>query len=64
MEETVKLSNTGITIDIPTVHFQINVLPEIRGRGIVPDYEVPQTWEDYLNSKNSKLEFTKKLIMN
>lgn len=62
--ETIKLPYTGITIDIPTVHFQMDVLPAIRGRGIIPDYEVPQTWEDYLKGKNSKLEFAKRIIMN
>ncbi|MDG1685011.1 MAG: S41 family peptidase [Flavobacteriaceae bacterium] len=62
--ETVKLPNTKIRIDIPTVHFQMNVNPEKRGRGIIPDYEVPQTWDDYLNNRNSKLDFTKKMIMN
>jgi len=62
--ETIKLPNTKIKVDIPTVHFQIDVSPKIIGKGIIPDYEVPQTWEDYLNSKNSKLEFAKNLIMN
>ena len=61
---TIKLPNTKIKIDIPTVHFQINVQPKIRGRGILPDYQVSQSWEDYLNGINSKLEFAKKLIMN
>lgn len=62
--ETIKLPHTKIKIDIPTVHFQINVSPEIRGRGIIPDYQVPQTWENYLNKRNSKLEFVKNRIMN
>lgn len=61
---TIKLPNTKIKINIPIVHFQIDVQPQIRGRGIIPDYEVPETWEDYLNGRNSKLEFVKKLIMN
>lgn len=60
---TIKLPNTKIKIDIPTVHFQIDVQPKIKGRGIIPDYEVSQSWEDYLNGINSKLEFAKKLIM-
>ncbi len=60
--ETVKLPNTKISIDIPTVHFQINVTPSIKGRGILPDYKVPQTWEDYLEKRNAKLEFVKELI--
>jgi hypothetical protein len=62
--ETVKLPNTKIKINIPTVHFQINVSLKNRGRGIVPDFHVPQTWEDYMGNKNTKLEFTKELIMN
>lgn len=61
---TVKLPNTKIKIDIPTVHFQIDVEPEIKGRGIIPDYEVPQGWTDYLHGDNAKLEFAKQLIMN
>jgi hypothetical protein len=62
--KTIKLPNTKIKIDIPTVHFQIDVQPIIKGRGIIPDYAVPQSWEDYLNGVNSKFEFTKQLIMN
>ena len=62
--ETIKLPNTRISIDIPIVHFQMNVSPEIKGRGVIPDYQVPQTWDDYMNKRNAKLEFTKKLIMN
>lgn len=62
--EIVKLPNTKIKFDIPIVHFQMNVEPEIRGRGVIPDFEVPQTWIDYLNNRNSKLDFTKKMIMN
>ena len=61
---TIKLPHTNISIKIPTVHFQMNVQPKIKGRGIIPDYEVSQSWEDYLNGVNSKLEFAKKLIMN
>jgi hypothetical protein len=60
---TVKLPHTNIKIDIPTVHFQIDVQPEIKGRGVIPDYEVPQSWGDYLNGVNAKFEFAKKLIL-
>lgn len=62
--ETIKLPNTKITINIPTVHFQMAVSPKTIGRGILPDYEVPQTWKAYLDSENAKLAFAKKLIMN
>lgn len=62
--ETIKLPNSKIKIDLPTVHFQINVEPKIRGRGILPDHTVPQRWEDYLNDRNAKLDFTLDLIQN
>ncbi len=62
--ESIKLPNTKIKIKIPTVHFQINVNPALRGRGVLPDHRIPQTWEDYLDTQNSKLEFAKDLIRN
>lgn len=61
--QTIQLPRTKIKIDIPTVHFQINVNPEVKGRGVMPDYRVPQTWEDYMNSTNTKFEFAKRLIL-
>ena len=61
--ETIKLPNTKIKISIPSVHFQMEVNPIIKGRGIMPDYEVPQTWDDYMNNKNAKLDFTKEMIV-
>jgi hypothetical protein len=60
--EYIKLPNSKIEVKIPTVHFQINVSPEIKGRGIIPDYRVSQTWKDYLNEKNTKKEFAIKTI--
>ncbi len=61
--EYVKLPNSKIEAKIPTVHFQINVEPKIKGRGVIPNYEVPQTWKAYLNGKNTKKDFTIKKIM-
>lgn len=62
--EYIKLPHSKIEIKIPTVHFQINVFPEIKGRGIIPDYKVSQTWEDYLNGINAKKNFVIKVITN
>ncbi len=61
--EYIKLPNSKIEVKIPTVHFQINVSPKIKGRGIIPDYRVPQTWKDYLNGKNTKKDFAIKTII-
>ncbi len=55
--ENIKLPNTKIRVSIPVVNFRMNVDPAIKGRGIMPDFEVPQNWEDYLSSENSKLKF-------
>jgi len=61
--EYVKLPNSKIEVKIPTVHFQINVEPKLKGRGVIPNYEVPQTWKDYLDGRNTKKDFTIKKIM-
>ncbi|MDN6292261.1 MAG: S41 family peptidase [Tetragenococcus halophilus] len=61
--EYLKLPNSKIKIKIPIVHFQMNVSPEIKGRGVMPDHEVPQTWDAYLKGKNAKKEFTIKNII-
>ena len=57
-----KLPKTKIKVSIPLVHFKMAVHPEIRGRGVMPDYKVSQDWEDIIKGKNSKLEFALKLI--
>ncbi len=58
----IKLPKTKIKIKIPIVHFKMNVKPDISGRGVMPDYEVPQSCEDIVSGKNSKFEFALKLI--
>ncbi|MEO1714401.1 MAG: S41 family peptidase, partial [Bacteroidota bacterium] len=60
--ETTQLPNSKITVDIPTVHFQMNVEPILPGRGVLPDYEVHQTWADYMETRNAKLDFALELI--
>ncbi|MEL6866034.1 MAG: S41 family peptidase [Bacteroidota bacterium] len=62
--ETIHLLGKKISIDIPMVHFQMNVAPNLRGRGVMPDHQVPQTWTDYLKRRNAKLAFAIDLITN
>jgi C-terminal processing protease CtpA/Prc len=57
-----KLPKTKIKVSIPIVHFKMAVHPEIKGRGVMPDYKVSQDWGDIIKGKNSKLEFALKLI--
>ena len=35
---------------------------QIYDRGIIPDYEVSQTYEDYLNQKDTQMDFVLNLI--
>lgn len=35
----------------------MNVSPTVKGRGVMPDYEVRQSWEDYLKEGNTKKNF-------
>lgn len=54
---------------IETFFFSVNLeqdVPrkknQIYNRGIIPDYNITQTYEDYLNQKDSQMEFTLQLI--
>ncbi len=60
--EYVTLPNSKIEIKIPIVHFKMNVFPKTIGRGVIPKYNVPQTIKDYLNGRNTKKDFTIKMI--
>ncbi|MCH2200320.1 MAG: S41 family peptidase [Flavobacteriales bacterium] len=52
------LPHSGITIDIPALQFEMNVTnPPKIGRGVLPDYEVIPTIEEYLEGVNVGLEF-------
>lgn len=58
----IKLPNTKIKVKIPLIHYRIAVEPDLKGRGVLPEYEVPQSWRDIVEGKNSKLEFALNLI--
>ncbi|WP_268036551.1 S41 family peptidase [Algoriphagus sp. PAP.12] len=62
--EFIRLPHSKIEVEIPTVHFQLDVNPKQKGRGVIPEYIVPQTWEDYLKAENSKKKFAIRKIMN
>ena len=45
------------------VRHQLNVNPDVElGRGVEPDYYVPETLDDKLNNTNSQLEYVLDLI--
>ena len=59
----VTLPNTKLMLEIPLVRHQLNVNPDVElGRGVEPDYYVPETLDDKLNNTNSQLEYVLDLI--
>jgi len=52
-----ELSNSKISIDIPALQFMMNVEGLPFGRGVVPQYEVIPTFEQYKNKENAALDF-------
>ena len=60
--ESFTLPNSKLVVKFPTTDFQLEVKPNKKGRGVLPDYDVSQTWSDYVQGKNSLEEFVLKLI--
>lgn len=59
------LPHSKIAIDLPALQFMMNVKPILSfGSGVIPDYEVIPTFEEYMSGKNVSLEFILKQIAN
>ena len=59
------LPNSKIEIDIPALQFMMNVKPKLPfGSGVVPDYKVIPTFEEYTSGENVPLEFILRRIEN
>jgi len=62
---TLTLPNTKIRIRIPMVRYVMAVSDyRYPDRGIIPDYPFQRTIEDYLNNRDSEMEFVLNLIKN
>ncbi|WP_035649100.1 S41 family peptidase [Flavobacterium sp. ASV13] len=60
-----ELPNTKIKFQFSIVNLDQDVPKksnQIFGRGIIPDYEVKQTFEDFMQNKDTQLTYTLKLI--
>ncbi|MBS4036103.1 MAG: S41 family peptidase [Ignavibacterium sp.] len=57
------LDNTKIMVYVPQGTFSAAVKDMDKTRGVEPDYYVTQIYKDYLNGKDTILEFVKKLIL-
>lgn len=63
ISEELTLPHSKIKIDIPSLQFEMNVNKSIPfGRGVIPHYEVIQSFEEYLNDDKTALKFTLELI--
>lgn len=62
MGRSFKLKNTGLRVYCSTGVFKAAAQVLTDGRGIIPDYRVVPTVEDYLNKRDVEMDFTKKLI--
>jgi len=59
------LPNSKIELDIPALQFMMNVKPKLPfGRGVIPDYEVIPTFEQFSKGENAALVFILEQIKN
>ncbi|ELM3645182.1 hypothetical protein ABF176_002559 [Flavobacterium psychrophilum] len=58
------LPNSKLHIKIPLLKFVVDVNDKNMplGRGVLPDYEVQPNYENFINGRDTEIEFTKKLI--
>lgn len=61
-QKIVSLMNTQLRLVIPDMRFLVNVSGQPEGRGTLPDYEVTQTYEDFMTNTDTEMEFTLGLI--
>lgn len=61
--KTITLPNSGITLNLPMwMYTTANIGHAFPGRGVIPDYEVDQTWTEFSDEYDTVLEKVKKLI--
>lgn len=59
------LPNSKIGIDIPALQFMMNVKPKLPfGSGVIPDYKVIPTFEQFKSGENASLKYILKQIEN
>ena len=56
------LPNTKFVIDIPILKFVLDVKKGKFGRGVIPDYAIQPTFQEYIKGYDTELEYAKKLI--
>ncbi|MCC6369672.1 MAG: hypothetical protein IT236_01570 [Bacteroidia bacterium] len=59
-----RLPNTGLRVRMPAFRIMHDVSPALTGRGIMPDYKVTYSTDDYLQRRDLEIEKVKELIGN
>jgi len=60
----VKLDNTKMLVYVPQETFSAAVEGMDKTKGVEPDYYVEQTYKDFLNGKDTVMDFVQNLISN
>jgi len=59
----IELANTGISVSIPYWKYLVDIEgDDFYGKGVIPDHQTSTTSEDFINNRDTALEFTKTLI--
>src|SRR5690606_23253688 len=62
-EITLKLPYSGVKVVIPLVSVKFVKVPGLgQGRGLMPDYNVPLSIENYVNEKDPQMDLAKTLM--
>ncbi|PJR04201.1 S41 family peptidase [Avrilella dinanensis] len=56
------LPNTKLVVDIPILKFVLDVKKGKFGNGIIPDFQIQPTFDEYIKGYDTELEYAKKLI--
>lgn len=58
----IQLPYSGLRIHFSTAKYTINIKDPSNTRGVIPDYDVPTTWEDIKKNKDPQMKFVHSLI--
>lgn len=59
---TLTLPHTGLSIEIPILKFALDVRKGPFGRGVIPDYPLQPSFDEFINGYDAELEYAKRLI--
>ena len=62
--EEFRLKNTHLIVNVARQTYRAAVWGMDKTKGVEPDYVIEQTYEDFLNGKDTVIEFTQNLILN